>query len=107
MAEENTPESGASTPDSDPPSPAQEPRAAAVGEADVPPDAVTPGDGAPLTSGTLGSSAEPARAAPSGKSGALTPGQRLAAKKAQKAIDKREFKEELKRSEEEARQKEE
>lgn len=36
----------------------------------------------------------------------LTPGQRLAAKKAQKAIAKKEFKEELKRREEEAREKE-
>lgn len=38
--------------------------------------------------------------------GAMTPGQRLAAKKALKATQKREFKEELKRKEEEDRQKE-
>jgi hypothetical protein len=48
-----------------------------------------------------------AEAAPSAASAkGLTPGQRLAAKKAQKAQQKREFKEELKRKEEEAREKE-
>jgi tetratricopeptide (TPR) repeat protein len=47
----------------------------------------------------------PPAATPASAKG-LTPGQRLAAKKAQKAQDKREFKDELKRKEAEAREKE-
>lgn len=48
----------------------------------------------------------PASPTPSTSLAGLTPGQRLAAKKAQKAVQKREFKDELKRNEELVRQKE-
>ena len=91
MAEENTPESGASTPDPD----LGASELPAVSEGGAAPPAAAPSAGAAPTSGAAG------------KAAGLTPGQRLAAKKAQKAVEKREFKEELKRTEEEARQKEE
>lgn len=55
------------------------------------------------TSASPSTAAEPPAGA---KSGASTPGQRLAAKQAAKAAQKREFKEELKRNEEEKRRKE-
>jgi len=114
MAEENTPESGASTPDTDPRSSAEEPRPLTL-DASEPP-AVSEGGALPPVaapsaaaspSAAVAASADEARAAPSGKPAALTPGQRLAAKKAQKAVEKREFKEELRRDEDEKRQKEE
>jgi len=93
MAEENTPESGASP--TDPELGASEPPPAPPA-AEIEP-ATPPASRAAATSNS-GSA--------SGKAVALTPGQRLAAKKAQKAVDKREFKEEIKRTEEEARLKE-
>lgn len=88
MAEENTPEPGAS-PDPE------------LGASELPP--VSEGGAVPPAA------APSAAAAPAveGKAVALTPGQRLAAKKAQKAVEKREFKEEIKLREEEKRQKEE
>ncbi|MFT3921768.1 MAG: hypothetical protein QM778_04475 [Myxococcales bacterium] len=56
-------------------------------------------------SASAGESGAPSPAAPasSGSAKGMTPGQRLAAKKAQKAVEKREFKDELKRKEEETR----
>lgn len=81
MAAENTPESGASP--KDPELGASEP---SLGE----------GDAAASTPVTASSTSQLG----------MTPGQRLAAKKAQKAVEKRETKEEIKRAEEVARQKE-
>jgi hypothetical protein len=90
MAEENTPESGASSTDPE------------LGASEPPPaNADTPTT--PLASNAVATSNSGSAV---GKSVPLTPGQRLAAKKAQKAVEKREFKEELKRSEEESRLKE-
>src|SRR5262245_25079121 len=59
-------------------------------------------DSAPNAEGAAQAGA-PSRAAPPASLKGLSPGQRLAAKKAQKAIEKREFKDELKRKEEESR----
>jgi tetratricopeptide (TPR) repeat protein len=81
MVEENTPESG------------DEPNEPELNAGEPPTSAPLPAPGA-------------VSAQPDKPKGALTPGQRLAAKKAQKAVDKREAKEDRKRAEEETRQKE-
>ncbi|MEY4514360.1 MAG: hypothetical protein RLZZ450_6482, partial [Pseudomonadota bacterium] len=96
MAEENTPGPDASP---DPELGASElPVSPRAPEAALAPDS---------EGGAVPPAAAPSAPAATGKAGALTPGQRLAAKKAQKAVEKREFKEEIKVREEEKRQKEE
>ncbi len=65
------------------------------------PERATPKPAADDSLAEASSGAVAAKASPSLKG--LSPGQRLAAKKAQKAVEKREFKEDLKRQEEEKR----
>jgi tetratricopeptide (TPR) repeat protein len=108
MAEENTPESGASSPDpelgaSEPVVASEDGARSAVSESGaVSPAAVPSAAATPSPATTVATQTSVV-----GKGVALTPGQRLAAKKAQKAVEKREFKEEIKVREEEKRQKEE
>lgn len=114
MAEENSPESGASPKDPEPgatdsasvhDTPAAAPAALEAAPVSVEADAPSALE-QPVAAEPVAAQSTARTAAKAGAAGALTPGQRLAAKKAQKAVEKRESKEERKRGEDEARQKE-